>query len=806
MVRRAIRLPLHTLLVLLVVVGSIMVVVAQDRASHAPAVITAADYARAEKLLGPGVSALVVGGSVAPAWLPDERFSYRSVTADGSEFIFVDPVKRTRGPAFDHVKLAATLSAAASITVTAKQLPFQSIELSADAKTVSFDAEKRRWSCDVAGAKCVATGDAIGGRGAGAGGRGQGQGGRGQAAGRGGRGGAAAGVASPDGKRAVFIRDWNLWVRDVATNQEKQLTTDGVKDFGYATDNAGWAGSDRAIALWSPDSKRVATFQQDEREVGDMYLVNTMVGHPALKAWKYPLPGDKTVAMLQRVIIDVDAARITRLQMPPDYHRATMGDNFSLNDMKWSPDNAQLAFVSTSRDHKQAIFRMADAAAGTVRTVFEETVPTHFESVSGWQVLWPTNEVIWYSQRDDWGQLYLYDLVSGKLKNQITSGEGPVTRITRVDEKTRTIWFTANGREKGQDPYFAHLYRAGLDGKNAVSLSPDDGDHNTQLSPSGRFLVDTYSKPDVPPVVALRDGDGKLVMPLEKADISKLVATGWKPPTPITMKAADGKTDIYGLLFRPTNFDPSKKYPIVNNAYPGPQSGSTGSRSFSAARGDRQALAELGFVVVTIDGRGTPNRSKSFHDAYYGAMGRDNTLPDQVAGMKDLARKYPWIDIDRAGMWGHSGGGFIAADAMFRYPDFFKVGISESGNHDQRNYEDDWGERYQGLLVKNADSIDNYEAEANQTMAKNLKGKLLLAHGMMDGNVPPSNTLLVVEALIKANKDFDLLLFPNQAHGYGDQSQYMMRRRWDYFVKWLLGAEPPKEYLIQPAPAGGRGQ
>ena len=296
------------------------------------------------------------------------------------------------------------------------------------------------------------------------------------------------------------------------------------------------------------------------------------------------------------------------------------------------------------------------------------------------------------------------------------------------------------------------------------------------------------------------------VQVLASGDISKLVATGWKPPTPITMKAADGKTDIYGLLFRPTNFDPSKKYPIVNNAYPGPQSGSTGSRSFSAARGDRQALAELGFVVVAIDGRGTPNRSKSFHDAYYGAMGRDNTLPDQVAGMKDLASRFPWIDIDRAGMWGHSGGGFIAADAMFRYPDFFKVGISESGNHDQRNYEDDWGERYQGLLVKNADSIDNYEAEANQTMAKNLKGKLLLAHGMMDGNVPPSNTLLVVEALIKANKDFDLLLFPNQAHGYGDQSQYMMRRRWDYFVKWLLGAEPPKEYLIQPAPAGGRGQ
>jgi dipeptidyl aminopeptidase/acylaminoacyl peptidase len=804
---RSLRKWSSTLLVLAVVAASAVALFAQDRGAQAP-VVTAADYARAEKMLAQGVSSLVVGGSVEPTWLPDERFTYRSVTADGSQFVLVDPAKKTRGPAFDHEKVAATLAAAAKITVSAKQLPFQAIELSADAKTVSFDAERRRWSCDVAGAKCTDVGEAVGGRGAAAGGRGGGQGGRGQAAaGRGGRGGAAAaGVASPDGKRAVFIRDWNLWVRDVASGQEKQLTTDGVKDFGYATDNAGWASSDRAIVLWSPDSKKVATYQQDEREVGEMYLVNTTVGHPTLKAWKYPLPGDKVVAMMHRVIIDVDAAKITRFQTPPDYHRAMLSDNFSVNDMKWSPDAAQLAYVSTSRDHKQATVRVADAATGVVRTVFEETSKTQFESIAGWRVLWPTNEIIWSSERDDWAQLYLYDLTTGKVRNAITTGEGPVTAITRLDEKTRVMWYTALGREKGQDPYFKHAYRVGLDGKNPVSLAPDDGDHDVQYSPSGRYAIDTYSKADVAPVVALRDGDGKLVMPLEKADISKLVATGWKPPMPITMKAADGKTDIYGMLFRPSNFDPSRKYPIINNAYPGPQSGSTGARSFSAARGDRQALAELGFIVVTIDGRGTPNRSKSFHDAYYGAMGRDNTLPDQVAGMKELAKRFPWIDIDRAAMWGHSGGGFISADAMFRYPDFFKVGISESGNHDQRNYEDDWGERYQGLLVKNADGTDNYEVEANQTMAKNLKGKLMLAHGMMDGNVPPYNTLVVVEALIKANKDFDLVLFPNQAHGYGDQSSYMMRRRWDYFVKWLLGAEPPREFQFTPAPArGGRG-
>jgi dipeptidyl aminopeptidase/acylaminoacyl peptidase len=276
----------------------------------------------------------------------------------------------------------------------------------------------------------------------------------------------------------------------------------------------------------------------------------------------------------------------------------------------------------------------------------------------------------------------------------------------------------------------------------------------------------------------------------------------------IKMKSADGKHDIYGVLFRPTNFDATKKYPIINQAYPGPQSGSVGSRAFTAARGDRQALAELGFVVVSIDGTGTPNRSKSFTDAYYGAMGRHNTLPDQVAGMKELATRFPWIDIDKAAMWGHSGGGFITAGALLQSPynDFFKVGISESGNHDQRQYEDDWGERYQGPLVKNADGTDNYTIEANQTHAAGLKGRLFLIHGGMDNNVPPYNTYLVADALIRANKDFDLLVIPNAGHGFGAASNYVMRRRWDYFVKYLLDAEPPRDYNIPTgAPAGGRG-
>jgi dipeptidyl aminopeptidase/acylaminoacyl peptidase len=470
--------------------------------------------------------------------------------------------------------------------------------------------------------------------------------------------------------------------------------------------------------------------------------------------------------------------------------------------VQWYPDGSHLAFVSTSRDHKRARLRVAESATGAVRDVLEERVATQYQSGvsrSSWVVLPATEEVIWYSERDGWGQLYLYDLRTGTLRNRITSGVGNVTQLLRLDERTRTIWFVGVGKTPERDPYFRGVYRIGFDGSKLASLTPENGDHDVVLSPSGRWFVDSWSRPDLPPTTVVRDYNGKLVAQLEKGDVSRLVATGWTPPTPIVVKARDGKTDLYGLMYTPHGLDSARKYPIVNHVYPGPQTGSVGSRSFAAARGDAQALAELGFVVVEIDGMGTPWRSKAFQDAYYGHLG-DNTLPDQVAAMKELAARYRFIDLDRAGVYGHSGGGFAAAGAMFRYPDFFKVGISESGNHDNREYEDDWGERYQGLLVRNSDGTDNYTPDANQLLAGNLKGKLLLAHGTMDDNVPPDNTLLVVEALINANKDFDLLMLPNQAHGYGTMASYMMRRRWDYFVKNLLGAEPPREYEMHPTP------
>jgi dipeptidyl aminopeptidase/acylaminoacyl peptidase len=753
---------------ILICTAGILPVAAQQR------VFTAADYARAEKFMAYNTTPLVLHGGGRVTWLADDRFWYRTTTANGTQFVIVDAARGTSGPAFDHAKLASALSAATKARYEASHLPFMDFEFRDGGRIIAFNIRMRGWNCDLGANQCVPDS-------------------------------ARNHVFSPDRKSSVFIRDFNLWMRDTASGKETQLTTDGVKDFGYATDNAGWANSDRPVVLWSPDSKKIATFQQDQRGVGEMYLVSTKVGHPELRAWKYPLPGDEVVTTIQRVIIDLNSSppRVIRLKLPPDQHRSTLCDNLTCRgnewaDVQWSADGAHLAFVSTSRDHKEERLRVADTATGSVRDVLDEKVATFFESGNGrvnWRYLPASSELIWFSERDNWGHLYLCDLETGKIKWQITKGNWNVTQLLRVDEKNRMLYFLAVG-SKGRDPYFSQLYRSGFDGKNLSLLTPEDANHDVAISPSGRFFTDSYSKPDVPAVAVLRDTEGMPISTFERVDISRLAAMGWKPPISFTVKARDGVTDLYGLMFKPTNFDPNKKYPIVNHIYPGPQTGSVGTRSFSAARGDCQALAELGFIVVEIDGMGTPWRSKKFHEAYYGDMG-DNTLPDQVAGMKELAQRYPWIDLDRAGIYGHSGGGNAAADAMFRYPDFFKVGISEAGNHDQREYEDDWGEKWQGLLERKPDGTTNYDNQANQSLAKNLKGHLLLAHGTMDNNVPPYNTLLVVNELIKANKDFDLIMLPNRGHGFGNEA-YMVRRRWDYFVRYLLGAEPPREYELHP--------
>ncbi len=758
-------------------------------------VYTDQDYARAEKFMPYNVNSLVLHSVENPTWTTDGRVWYRDTGANGTAFILIDPAKKTKGRAFDQAKLAKALQPFALTrpnqpppTIDPNHLPIQTFTLSDNDKTVTVLLGGRRLSCDLSGdGVCVAPDGAAA------------PGGRRRRAN-------AGGVEySPDGNKAAFIRDWNLWVRDVATGNEKQLTTDGIPNYGYATDNAGWTHSDNPILVWSPDSKRIATFQQDQRKTGELYLTNVTNGHPTLTVLKNPLPGDKDVTMIERVVIDVEpTVKITRLKMPPDQHRSSLCDDISCrggsgwDDVQWSADSRSLAFVSTSRDHKQEWMRMANPDTGDIRDVMGETTAKFYESGNNqvnWKYLSASNELLWFSEKDDWGHLYLYDIATGQLKNQITHGNWNVTQVLGVDEAARVLYFRGVGKEAGEDPYYEMYYRVNFDGSGLKLLTPEMADHVITPSADNKFFVDTYSTPTQPQVTVVRDAMGAVAVDVAHEDISKLKATGWQPPVQIMVKGRDGQTDLYGLLFRPSDFSTEKKYPIINHVYPGPQTGSCGGRTFSAAHGDLQSLAELGFIVVCIDGMGTPWRSKTFHEAYYGDMG-DNTIPDQVTGMKQLAARYPWIDISKAGMYGHSGGGNATAAAMFHYPDFIKVGIAESGNHDNRLYEDDWGEKWTGLLVMNPDGTSNYDSQANQNTAKDLKGHLLLAHGTFDDNVPPANTLLVVDALIKANKDFDLLMIPNARHGYGEASQYMTRRRWDYFVRYLAGNTPPNEYKM----------
>jgi dipeptidyl aminopeptidase/acylaminoacyl peptidase len=748
-----------------------------------PAALTAEDYARAERFLAPATVPLVSGIPAPPNWLPDGRFWYRTTTPAGAEFVLVDPARRTRVAAFDHARLARALGTATDRQVDAALLPFTTFDLSRDGRRITLTAGGGRWDCDLVAYTC-ATVDTT-------------QAATPQLA-------PPNSVTSPDGRYAAFIREHNLWARDLTSGRDLQLTSDGVEDFGYATNNAGWTRSPTPLLAWSPDSRRIFTFQQDGRGIGHMYLVTTNVGTPTLQQWRYPLPQDTVPFHIHRVVIDVEAARVVRLNAPPDAQRSTIYDHIAVGDrlvdVEWYPDASHVAYVSTSRDAKEVTFRVADAMTGEVRTLFTERSPTQFQSGFvairrvNWRVLPAAGAVLWWSQRDNWGHLYLYDLRTGALQRQVTSGSWNVTDVLDVDERARTVWFTGVGREAGRHPYYQHFYRIGLDGRGMTLLTPEDANHDIALSPDRQHFVNTYSTVTTPPVSVLRRITGQVAMPLERGDAARLAAAGWKPPTLISVKARDGVTDIHGLMFTPTRLDAGRRYPIINYIYPGPWGSSVDTWSFSPAHRDHQALAELGFVVVAINGMGTELRSKEFLDFYYGNMG-DNTIPDQIAGMRQLAREHPFIDIDRAGIWGHSGGGFATASAMFRHPDFFSVGVSQAGNHDNRNYVDSWSERFQGLL-RRSNGGDNYEVQANQLVAANLAGRLLLAHGAMDDNVPPYNTYLVLDALIKANKDFDLIVYPHARHGFGVDNNYMMRRRWDYFVRHLMGAEPPREYRI----------
>ena len=744
--------------------------------------ITTADYERAESFLGINTADLVQNNILTQYWQDDDRLIYRRSIESGSDYILVNVQTAQKSPLLDTARLAMELAAYAEEEVEANDLSLSRVHLGEAGEQLEFDFEDQSYVLDLSTYTLNQLAEV-----------------------------STSEYFSPDGAAAAFIDEHNLWVRDTASNEATQLTFDGEQDYGYATNNAGWLRDDGPVLLWSPDSSKIATFRHDGRNVGEMYLWSTQVGHGELDAWRYPLPGDDYIFMIERIVIHLeDEPRIVALNMPPDPHRSTTSDHIAgrggvFLDVEWSEDSETLSFVSSSRDHKTAQLQVADLETGEVRPIYREEVETYYESgynAANWRVFPERNEFVWFSEKDNWGHLYLHDLQSGELKQQITEGSWAVLQIQQVDLENQQIYFLGSNREPG-DPYFQYLYRVNFDGTELTNLTPEIANHQISWSESAEYFSDVYSTPNTAPVSVVRNKAGDTQLVLEETDIGSLITSGWVAPEPFIVKARDQITDLYGLLYKPSNFEETKAYPVLNYLYPGPQSGSVGTRSFRASRNDKQSLAELGFIVVELDAMGTPGRSKSFHDAYYGDMG-DNGLPDQIEGIRQLGAVNPWMDLERVGIWGHSGGGFASTAGILRYPDFYKVAVSGAGNHDNRNYEDDWGEKWQGLLETFPENnlgegepviITNYDNQANQLLAANLEGKLLLAHGMLDTNVHPSSTMLVVEALIEADKDFDLVVLPNASHGFGNR-RYFMKRRWDYFVENLRDLQPPSAFIF----------
>ena len=738
-----------------------------------------ADYQNAQRFLPGNLQKILSIADVYPNWIGhSDRFWYLEMGPQGKEFILVDAARNTQGPAFDQARLAASLSRTAEKTYKAGELPFFDFEFSKDGNSIEFEADGAAWACALANYECKKSSKPAAAR---------------------------YESISPNGQWAAFVRDHNLYVRDVTTGAVSQLTRDGAADFDYATPlpdlrtlvSEGVSNGDdvkeRPAVFWSPDSSRLVTYRLDSRNSGrftSLQYVPPDQLRPRAFNYVYPLPGE-ILPKAEPVVFDLESGKRIDVKTPPLEIQFIGGPGF-----RWLPDNQHFYYRYDGRGEKYIDLREVDANTGEQKVVFREDAdpfPYVDPGESMFRFLDHDREFLWSSERSGWDQLYLYNTETGKLVDQVTHGDWVVRRIVSVDDKAHQIYFLAGGVQAKLDPYYTQFYRINFDGTGMKLLTPEDADHSASVSPDGKYFVDNYSRPNLPGESVLRrTSDGSVVRVLERTDDSALAKMGWKAPIPFEGKAADGKTDLYGVIVRPTNFDPSKKYPILEDIYTGPQ-GFFVPKTFGATM-RLQSMAELGFVVVMVDGRGTTGRSRAFHDFSYHNMG--NVFIDHVDMIKQMAAKYPWVDITRVGIFGTSAGGYGSAHAFLQFPDFYKVCVSTSGDHDPRLDKAWWNELYQGYPVGK-----DYVEQANETLASHMKGHLLLIHGDIDDNVNPTETMHLVDALMTANKSFDMLFVPNMFHGdSGPHALYVTRRRWDYFVRYLLGVTPPENFQIHEAP------
>ena len=708
---------------------------------------------------------------IEPYWITgNKKFWYRNDGAGGTrEFILIDAVHGIRSPAFNPVRLAESLNKVTGKTFLPHFLPFDTITFGENEKTLRFRAEDQEWECDLTSYLCVSPkdeaqtdkrnipGDDVK---------------KEDASTR-----REARNISPDNRWKIIRRDNDVWVRDEHTATEKRLTEDGSREFTYEG------------FRWSPDSQRFAGFRIRTVTIKPAYVIESSPKDGSMRgelhSHEYAQPGDP-FPVHEPWLFDIMTGTVTKLNAEP----VDFGEYPP--DIIWRPDGSGFLYEKTDRGHQRFRIFAVDVPNNKSSVVLDESSDTFINTSNAYDYYTTTaNEIIHVSETDGWRHLYLYDAQKGELKNRITEGEWVVREVNRVDEDDRQIWFQASGRNPNENPYHLHYYRVNFDGTGLVALTEGNGTHAVEYSPDNAYLIDTFSRVDMPPSHSLRNaGDGKLICVLETADISALTQVGWRNPEVFHAKGRDKRTDIWGVVFRPLDFDPKKRYPVIENIYAGPHDSFV--RHHFSVRDGMQSLAELGFIVVQCDGMGTRNRSKAFHDVCWRNI-KDAGLPDRIAWIQALAARYAYVDAKRVGIYGTSAGGQSSTGALLFHSEFYKVAVSSCGCHDNRVDKRWWNEQWMGYPVG-----DWYADNSNITHADKLRGKLLLMVGELDTNVPPESTLRLADALMKADKDFGLLVLPGAGHTGG--GTYGERRRRDYFTRHLLGIEPPDRNVPKPAP------
>lgn len=740
-----------------------------------------AKYERAAFFNNPRSKPFLLNRAVAPNWIGTaDSFWYCRETRDGCTYTVVDARTGAKSPLFDHERLSQQLEELTKKKFPAADLRLGSVVVTAD-RTVTFSAFGNAYSYSRFGElKDLGKAQQL------------------------------VPVASPDGKMLAFVRDTNIWIRNVSTGKERQLTDDGEKLFAYAVLPDAFRQFSTSTQLkWSPDSRKILTVQTDDRQVKVMPLVDFVPDkgvRPVAVEQRQAFPGDAHIPMYRMVAVDVASKRQTEMRYPRLPAVRMLDTPIGGERAWWSADSKRIFFVDIERGEKTVHLISADAETGAARELFQESDAKGYVELAEdvysptlLRVLPKRDQILWYSERSGFGQLYLYDLVTGRLIRQLTKGATPIRGLLAVDEQRNIAWVATSGDKAGKNPYYRSIARVDLNSGNMriVSSGDDDrvvadatllngGPEARGFSPSGSYWVETQTRIDKLGRSVLKRVDGSDVSVVEQAEMRGTPA-GFRLPEPVMLTAADGVTPIQGIVARPSDFEPSKRYQVIDHIYGGPQVANVPS-SFSMSAVWAQSLAELGFIVVVIDGRGTTGRGRAFHAASYGAAQTASNVEDHIAGIRQLAARYPYMDISRVGINGFSGGGYMTASAMLRFPDFFQVGVAESGNHDQRGFWHSWGERYQGL-----NTGENYDPQANVTYASQLKGKLLLMHGMLDFGVQPGALFQLTQKLMDENKNFDLVLLPKLGH---QPNGYSTRRRWDYFVQHLGGMQPPEDFKV----------